>query len=173
DAEGLSWEITLPLPRTHTGLPGTALAGLMKNKFASLEKPRSVDNQRARFSGRRFLVVEDEPLVGLDLIAGLQKAGAETVGPVSRAEQALAIIEKDRLDGALLDANLHGRSVDDVAAALTRHRVPFVFVTGYDRASLPEAFGKPPLLAKPFTEAQLLDAAGELTIRQGQIRLRN
>ena len=173
DAEGLSWEITLPLPRTHTGLPGTALASLMKNKFASLEKPRSVDNQRARFSGKRFLVVEDEPLVGLDLIAGLQKAGAETVGPVSRAEQALAIIEKDRLDGALLDANLHGRSVDDVAAALTRHRVPFVFVTGYDRASLPEAFGKAPLLAKPFTEAQLLDAAGELTIRQGQIRLRN
>lgn len=111
--------------------------------------------------------------MALDLVAGLQKAGAETIGPVGKSEQALVIIEKERLDGALLDANLHGRPVDDIAAALTRRRVPFVFVTGYGRASLPEAFGKAPMLSKPFTEAQVLDAVVELTNRQGPMRLRD
>ena len=172
DAEGLSWEITLPLPRALAALPRTAVAGAIHNKQASREEPRLIDNQRARFVGKRFLVVEDEPLVGLDLVAGLQKAGAETVGPVGKSEQVLAIIAKERLDGALLDANLHGRRVDDIAAALTRLRVPFVFVTGYDRASLPVAFGQAPILSKPFTEAQLLDAAAELIDRRHQIQLR-
>ncbi len=173
DADGLSWEITLPLPRTQSVLPRTVAAGMIDNNQASPEKWRLVENHRAKFAGKRFLVVEDEPLVALDLVAGLQKAGAETIGPVGKSEQALVIIEKERLDGALLDANLHGRPVDDIAAALTRRRVPFVFVTGYGRASLPEAFGKAPMLSKPFTEAQVLDAVVELTNRQGPMRLRD
>jgi CheY-like chemotaxis protein len=87
------------------------------------------------------------------------------VGPVGTPEQALAIIEKEPMNGALLDANLRGRPVGDIAAALTRRRVPFVFVTGYGRESLPEAFAKAPMLGKPFTEAQLLEAAAGLVDR--------
>jgi hypothetical protein len=41
-------------------------------------------------------------------------------------------------------------------------------VTGYGRASLPEAFGKVPLLSKPFTEAQLLEAAAAILDRPGE-----
>jgi hypothetical protein len=74
DAEGLSWEITLPLPRAQAALPRTAVAGAIHNKQASREEPRLIDNQGANFAGKRFLVMEDEPLVGLDLVAGLKKS---------------------------------------------------------------------------------------------------
>jgi CheY-like chemotaxis protein len=118
-------------------------------------------------------VVEDEMLVALALSAGLQDADAEVVASTGSANEALAIIESQRLDGALLDANLKGRPVDDIAAALTRRKVPFVFVTGYGRESLPRAFATAPLLAKPFSQAQLLEAATQLVELGGKVvRLR-
>ena len=62
----------------------------------------------------------------------------------------------------LLDANLRGEPVDEVAAALTRRNVPFVFVTGYGRQALPESFGRSVVLTKPFTREQLLETASRL-----------
>jgi hypothetical protein len=53
------------------------------------------------------------------------------------------------MDAALLDANLGRRPVDDIAAALTRHHVPFAFVTGYGREDLPQAFAVAAMLSKP------------------------
>jgi FixJ family two-component response regulator len=64
------------------------------------------------------------------------------------------------------DANLRGKPVDDIAAALTRQRVPFVFVTGYGRTSLPGAFAKSAILPKPFTDRQLVEAVKALLISQ-------
>jgi len=76
-------------------------------------------------------VVEDEPLVALDLSAGLQEAGAEVAASTGSASEALNLIDSQPLDAALLDGNLNGRPVDDIAAALTRRKVPYAFVTGY------------------------------------------
>jgi DNA-binding response OmpR family regulator len=78
------------------------------------------------------------------------------------ADRALAAIEGDDFDGALLDANLHGRPVHEIAAALTRRGVPFIFITGYGRDGLPISFRKAPALAKPVSEKQLLDAVTNL-----------
>jgi len=41
----------------------------------------------------------------------------------------------------------------DIAAALTRRNIPFVFVTGYGREALPESFGQSSVLTKPFTRS--------------------
>jgi CheY-like chemotaxis protein len=78
------------------------------------------------------------------------------------------------LDAALLDGNLHGRPVDDIAAALTRRKVPFLFVTGYGPESLPRAFSRAAILSKPFSQQQLIDAAARLVERRGDVvRLRD
>jgi CheY-like chemotaxis protein len=50
----------------------------------------------------------------------------------------------------------------DLAAALTRRNIPFVFVTGYGRQALPESFGQSRMLTKPFTREQLLQTAARL-----------
>ena len=118
-------------------------------------------------------MVEDEPLVSMDLIAGLEDAGAEVVGTAGTSEEALALIEGTPIDAAMLDGNLRGRPVDDIAAALTRHNIPFVFVTGYGHESLPRAFGNTAILSKPFSREQLLEAATQLVgPPAGAVRLR-
>jgi CheY-like chemotaxis protein len=88
------------------------------------------------------------------------------------ASEALDIVEGRPLDAALLDANLNGRSVDDIAAALTRRGVPFAFVTGYGRENLPQGFGTATLLAKPFSQPQLLEVAIQLIEEAGVVRLK-
>lgn len=112
--------------------------------------------------GKRFLIVEDEPMIALDIVAGLESAGVDVEGPIGSVEDALAAIEDASFDGVLLDANLHGEPAGEIAAALTRRDIPFVFVTGYGRQALPESFGQSAMLTKPFTQDQLLQAAAQL-----------
>jgi CheY-like chemotaxis protein len=112
--------------------------------------------------GKRFLVVEDEPLIALEIVAGLERAGAEVAGPLGTVDESLATIDGGTFDAVLLDANLRGRPAGDIAAALTRRKVPFVFVTGYGREALPESFGQVSMLTKRFTQEQLVEAATQL-----------
>ena len=118
-----------------------------------------------------MLVVEDEPLVALEIETELAEAGATVVGPAGTLEAAARLIEAEPLDAALLDANLAGRPVDTLAAALDARGVPFAFASGYGPAGLPEGFRDRPLLGKPFGAealvalvAALLTPAGEATV---------
>jgi FixJ family two-component response regulator len=63
-----------------------------------------------------------------------------------------------------LDANLHGRGVDVIATMLSRRDIPFLFVTGYGKEGLPEAFKQAAALAKPFSEHQLIEAVIKLNL---------
>ncbi len=164
-AGGVAWDITLQLPPL---LAQTEARSAPRSELVSAPRRQQMqvmDKPRGKLSGKRFLVVEDEPLVALDLAAGLQEAGGEVVASTGSASQALDIIESQPLDAALLDGNLHGRPVDEIAATLTRRKVPFAFVSGYGRESLPRTFGTVALLAKPFSQAQLLEVATQLIER--------
>jgi FixJ family two-component response regulator len=68
-----------------------------------------------------------------------------------------------------LDANLHGRSVDEIAAALTRRKIPFVFITGYGRIGLPTSFQQAPVLPKPVSDEQLFDAITGIVSRPRKV----
>jgi PAS domain S-box-containing protein len=160
-AEGVVWDITLRLPRP-LAQSATPQAAPELVSTPGRQQIKAVHKLHGKLAGKRFLVVEDEPLVAIDLSAGLQGAGAEVVASTGSANKALNIIESRPLDAALLDGNLHGRPVDEIAAALTRRRVPFAFVSGYGRESLPWTFGTVALLAKPFSQAQLLEVATQL-----------
>jgi CheY-like chemotaxis protein len=127
------------------------------------------EQEPRKLAGQRFLVVEEEPLVALDIEAGLENAGAEVVASTGSVKQALEIIERKELDAALLDGNLNGRPVDEIAVALTRRKVPFVFVTGYGREGLPQAFRTVAVLFKPFSPHQLIEAAVRLVERRGDV----
>jgi CheY-like chemotaxis protein len=113
-------------------------------------------------SGKRILVVEDGPLVAFALAATLADAGCIVIGPAGTVAEAKRFIEEAQFDGALLDANLTGEAVDEVAAMLNRRNVPFAFVTGGAREDLPAAFSDAPMLAKPFAEKDLIATVARL-----------
>lgn len=159
EAGGLVCEIALPLPR--------------ESRQAASDAPRAADpptpgvarpaSRVGELAGRRVLLVEDEPLVAMDMEEELLSLGLEVIGPASNVESAERLIAEAEFDIALVDANLHGRSADRVAAALARKRVPFAFATGYGREALPEAFRDVPILAKPFDSARLVSILLELS----------
>jgi PAS domain S-box-containing protein len=161
EAEGVTWEISLPLPepRAQAREPGRSASD---TDIGRVPGEREQDPAHADLAGRRILVVEDEPLLALDVASSLAAAGIVVVGPAATVEEALRQAESAALDGALLDANLDGHPVGEIAAALTRRNVPFAFVTGYGRESLPRAFAGALVVTKPFGSRELLEAVRRL-----------
>jgi CheY-like chemotaxis protein len=119
----------------------------------------------AAMAGKRILVVEDEFLIALDIAGALEQGGLEVIGPLASVRDALAALERERVDGALLDANLGGEPVGCVADALFARRVPFAFVSGYGRGQLPPQHRGVPLISKPFTGADLLGVVARFWTR--------
>jgi CheY-like chemotaxis protein len=157
EADGLRWE-TLPLKTDRAIVPERKPANPASPDIRSVPRPSPAEPLR----GKRFLIVEDEPMIALDMVAGLESEGVVVEGPVSSVKDALGVVEEGAFDGVLRDANLRGEPVDDVAAALTRLNIPFVFVTGYGRQALPESFARSKVLTKPFTQEQLIQTASQV-----------
>jgi CheY-like chemotaxis protein len=135
-ADGVTCEIRLPLPQT----------GRRASSGEAVARPTWIDRSAGEATGqpgirgKRILVVEDEPLVAMDIVASLEAAGCDVIGPAGTLAKGRELIASGQLDAALLDANLAGYPVDELAAALTQQKVPFAFVTGYGREALPKAF---------------------------------
>jgi CheY-like chemotaxis protein len=114
------------------------------------------------FSDRRVLLVEDEMFVVWlfeDMLADL---GCTVVGPASSVNQALAMIEAEAIDVAVLDINLNGQMSYPIADALAARGVPFVFSTGYDKDVLLDGYRTFPVLQKPIQRSELSDTLAEL-----------
>lgn len=151
---GLVCEINLPLPvQQH---PIGVLARDANQHGAAQAQ------QRYGLEGRRILVVEDEPLIGMVLTDYLEDAGCEIVGPAQNADKALEMAGAEAIDAALVDGNLAGRRVDQIVAALKARKIPFAFVTGYGREALPQGFDDAPIVEKPFTQEQVIGALERL-----------
>jgi PAS domain S-box-containing protein len=138
--------LTLPLPRD----------GLRPEAPDATPTPRGPGEVRG---GRRVLIVEDEALIAMDMEAQLTAAGWDVIGPAGTIDEALALIDATSFDVALVDANVRGRPVGEIALALQARGIPFTFATGYGRSALPNGFRDSPLLSKPFAPDALTAAA--------------
>ncbi|MFC0589721.1 response regulator [Novosphingobium aquiterrae] len=113
-----------------------------------------------------ILVVEDEPLIRMELVAMLLEGGF-TVEECSDGDDAIAQIDKaSDLQGLITDIKL-GNGPDGWAVAHHARRkfpnLPVVYVTG-DSAGDWTAEGVPNslILKKPYAEAQLMTAIASL-----------
>lgn len=106
--------------------------------------------------GTRLLIAEDEGLIAFDMEGILTSMGSDVVGPVARVEDVLRSIQRERLDGALLDVNLRGRQVFEVLDEVLRRGIKVILTSGYDDDTLfPPRFRDLPRLPKPFEPAAL------------------
>ncbi len=164
-ADGIAWDLIMPLPLAAA--PSKQPAPEPQSaQLSEITQPES------KLRGCRVLIVEDETMIALEIEAMLEDVGITAVGPAGTVEQALQMIEAREFDVALLDGNLHGKPVTEVAAALTRAKVPFIFVSGYGRANLPSSYEQIGVLTKPFTEQQLLSEVERLVRHIDQVGLR-
>jgi CheY-like chemotaxis protein len=88
-------------------------------------------------AGKRVLIVEDEALVAMLLEEILGDCGCQLVGPVGTVPAALAAVQSERFDAAVLDVNLAGESAYPVAEVLDRRQIPFLFLSGYGQGAIP------------------------------------
>ena len=103
-------------------------------------------------TGRCVLLVEDDYFIAVDMACQLDASGAEVIGPVASVDAAIELIEQtERIDGAVVDINLQGVMAWPIADALLRRGVRFVFVTGYDSASIPARYAEIVRCEKPAT----------------------
>jgi PAS domain S-box-containing protein len=163
EPDGLNWKISMKLP--HMDVQRAAADELKLVRPAPAQPQAAVAKSEAPFADQRFLVVEDESLIAMDLVDTLERLGAGKVCSVSTEQETLVLLDGGSFDCVLLDANLHGRSVENIAAALTLRKIPFVFVTGYGRTGLPVGFQQASVLAKPVNDEQLLEAVTALVAK--------
>jgi CheY-like chemotaxis protein len=116
-------------------------------------------------SGRRSLVVEDEMLVLIMIEDMLADLGCEFVTAAATINRALALIEAQIFDVAMLDMNLNGEQTYSVADALAARGVPFVFSTGYSGHDIRDGYRDRPVLKKPFRYDELSDVLSRLLRR--------
>jgi CheY-like chemotaxis protein len=169
-AEGVTCEIKLPLAEpVPLGSAASEAAAVRAQSIAVLQP-----TDKPSLRGKRILVVEDEALLSMDLEASLAAAGCHVVGPAATVGTARKLITHEQCDAALLDVNLSGHPVDELAAALTKHAVPFAFLTGYGREALPRGFGEAKMLGKPFSQHEVLAMLAQLlTPRTNVVSLRH
>lgn len=156
-ADGARWIITMKLP--HADSSGVS---------ADAEGERATDatSGEAAPAAKRILIVEDEPLVALDIETALQGRGYEIAAVATSVKEAFEALTDSAIDLVLLDGNLRGHPVDDVADALRYRDIPFLFVSGYGRESLPVDFVDIPILQKPFDHEQLVRCVHSLMQRR-------
>jgi CheY-like chemotaxis protein len=117
---------------------------------------------RSLLHGLRILVVEDDPIIALDIVGTLADAGATVIGPVYRVARALDLLETSVIDIAVLDYRLENESVSPVADRLSTRGIPYLFHTS-SRNQVEQAHPGVPILEKPTRPEQLVVALKALT----------
>lgn len=101
-------------------------------------------------AGRRILVVEDEPLLAMDIVDQVQDHGGVVLGPAVSLDEGIEMLRAEKPDACVLNIRLGGQMVYPLADELLETRVPFIFASGETRTSIPGKYADVPLHAKPL-----------------------
>lgn len=111
-------------------------------------------------AGKRFLVLDDEFLIVLDIQQVLEAAGAAAVVCTGNAADALQAIKSVQpFDLAVLDFRLEGKTSSlEIADVLVAAAIPFVFLTGMLGDRELKKYPNAPVVEKPYDARLLIDA---------------
>jgi len=104
-----------------------------------------------------LLIVEDDPIIAVDLSERLADAGYTVAGVATTLAEGLRLCDACAL--ALLDANLgFGETSEPIAERMRAAGAPFLVLTGYAQGQLPQTLAEAPLFGKPVDFRALIDA---------------
>lgn len=102
----------------------------------------------------RILILEDDPLIALDLQSIVEDCGHEVAWMCDTIAEARQRISAT-LDFAFLDIDLPDGKSFELAAFLDAHRVPFAFVSASGIRDVPPALRHAPFIPKPYGRAAI------------------
>lgn len=106
-----------------------------------------------RLLASRVLIIEDEPIIAMDLENLLTELGHKVVATAATRDEAVAKARSERPGLVLADINLGegGSGIDAVSEILESFDIPVIFVTAYPERLLTGERPEPTyLIAKPF-----------------------
>jgi CheY-like chemotaxis protein len=114
---------------------------------------------RIDLSGKRILVVDDDPFIADGLSLELQAMGASVLGPVYSESLALDLLaHADGIEGAILNPMLRGKNSFELARVFRNLDVPFVFMTDGQADHVPRELSDVPVCMFPFSSDALWNA---------------
>jgi DNA-directed RNA polymerase specialized sigma24 family protein/CheY-like chemotaxis protein len=130
-----------------------------------------------RQTGARVLIVEDEPVIAMDIAAIVRSIGHTVVGVAATKDRAVTLAEEHRPGLVLADIQLKDgdSGISTVQEILTSIDVPVIFVTGFPERLLTGEHVEPAfLITKPFDPETLKIAIGQaLSLNTPAYALRN
>jgi DNA-binding response OmpR family regulator len=111
---------------------------------------------------KRVLLVEDQVLVSMLVEDELMEAGYTIVGPFSTCAAALAWLEQDTPDLAILDLQLRDGPCTEIARELQARNVGFAIFSGAMKAHAAAIFQDAPWIEKPSRLDQLKTVLADL-----------
>lgn len=160
-------------PRSRQALLLTAMEGFTSEDAAYLleETPESVDGLVADALAEidsqtraRVLIIEDEPLIAMDLETIVRDQGHEVTGVAVTRDEAVALAMDDRPGLVLADIQLADDSsgIDAVKDILAQFNVPVIFITAFPERLLTGERPEPTfLITKPFQRSTVKAAISQ------------
>lgn len=99
------------------------------------------------FQGQSVLIVEDDPLIALDLADSVAHLRGNVIGPVATVSKAMQILDRQFVAAAILDVQLLDADITPVALRLASSHIPLVIHT---------AAGMPPEVAALWPDLPVL-----------------
>ena len=122
-------------------------------------------NNSADLAGAAILIVEDEPLIALDLQATLEAAGAGVT--CCKADDAVRMAGRKTFTAAVLDARPGSSDHRSIARQLRESKVPFLFYSTQAPEDVTTVRGAPVVL-KPGRPQDIVGAVALLLGRTVQ-----
>ncbi|MEG3179477.1 response regulator [Sphingomonas sp. LT1P40] len=160
-------------PRSRQALLLTAMEGFTSEDAAYLleESADSVDSLVTDALGEidsqtraRVMIIEDEPLIAMDLETIVRDQGHEVTGVAVTRDEAVALAMEDRPGLVLADIQLADDSsgIDAVKDILAQFNVPVIFITAFPERLLTGERPEPTfLITKPFQRSTVKAAISQ------------
>jgi DNA-binding NtrC family response regulator len=115
---------------------------------------------KGSLTGRSILIVEDEPIIVMDITQALEESGAELT-TTNTVRHAMLLVEHDGLSAAILDHALGDGNSSLLYARLKERGIPFLIYSGYEKAKVcTEALH----ISKPASQQVLLAAVEDMIL---------
>jgi ActR/RegA family two-component response regulator len=111
---------------------------------------------QAVLTGKYILIVEDEPVIALDLESAVKDQHGFVVGPIDSIVEAIRTAETATLHGAILDLRLRQGLALPVAEVLRRRQIPFVIHSGQAEITIPRSWPDVPTISKPAAPERVI-----------------